>query len=452
MISYTLRFPVAVALVATMVAVGVIMLFALGHSQASTSLAGGETNGAIVVDCDASQGGIQSECTYLPGSSFNIQIHITQPPAGGYNSSSAKVRWTEGEVNYLPTASEADESLGFPNCTIAARINNTQDPINPDPSVLFSCTPFPAGLFTNTGAFLTFEFQCKSAPEALNPPAGLGPNQSLLRLVPRPGDPQQGTHFTDLFNAAIEPGPALTNATVSCGEAPPPPTTPTPVPGALVFAGSFEDIYDFTGDTTPDCGGGTLALTLTPDGTGIVSLVVTGFNVGGSLNDNVMDFDPPIAIASDGSFFSSDPLPPPLDAILSTLEGSFDFSVVPATVAGILTIALVADPSVVLCAADFTAEGPPPNTLGEPELTPSPTATPPPTATATPVSDVLEATATPVSQVLATAVSPSLPSTGAGALDAQRGAGAGLWAMIGVLLAAAAAGLALYGWRYARAR
>jgi hypothetical protein len=68
---------------------------------------------------------------------------------------------------------------------------------------------------------------------------------------------------------------------------------------------------------------------------------------------------------------------------------------------------------------------------------------------------VLEATATPDdlgSSVLEATVAPSLPETGAGALDAQRGAGAGLWAMIGALLVAAVAGLSLYGWRSVRSR
>jgi len=228
MLSHTFRFPVAVALVATVVAVGVIVLvlLALGQSQAGTSQAGGATDGAMAVDCDASQGGIQSACTYAPGSSFNIQIHITQPPAGGYNTRQAKVEWTEGVVNYLPTADPGDEALG-PNCTIPARVNNWEGLSMP--SVLFACVPFPAPdpLLTDTGAFLTFEFQCKGTPVALSPPAGLESNQALLRLVPRPGDPQQGSHFTDLSNAAIEPGPALTNATVTCGV-----PTPTPTPTA----------------------------------------------------------------------------------------------------------------------------------------------------------------------------------------------------------------------------
>ena len=189
----------------------------------------------------------------------------------------------------------------------------------------------------------------------------------------------------------------------------------------------------------------------------------------GSPNDNVTEFDPPIGIGPDGSFFSSGPLPPPLDAILTTFEGTFDFAAVPATVSGMLTIGMVAAPSTILCTATFTAGGPSPDTDGEllptpsppptdtPAATPTPggpsaTATPDDTPAATPTPVEPAATATPddTSEVLETAVSPSLPETGAGALAAERGAGAGLWALIGVLLATAAVALAFSGWRYIR--
>ena len=122
MISQTFRFPLNVALVATVVAVGVIVLalLALAHSQAGTSRAG-ETDGAMAVDCDASQSGVQSECSYPPGSSFQVEIHVTQPPADGYFHIQAKLGWTEGMVNYQPAAA-SDEAL-WSNCTIASRVN-----------------------------------------------------------------------------------------------------------------------------------------------------------------------------------------------------------------------------------------------------------------------------------------------------------------------------------------
>ena len=209
-----------------------------------------------------------------------------------------------------------------------------------------------------------------------------------------------------------------------------PTPTPTPVPGALVFVGEFAI-------TDPDCGGGDITITLDPAGTGIVSLAVVGFNGLGSPNELVTELDPPIAIESDGSFSGSFPLPAP--GISATIAGTFDFAADPATVSGTLTIALVVNPSFVLCAADFTAEGPPVGAL-TPTATPTPGG---PTATATPDGDL-------VSSVQEATVEPSLPETGAGALDAERGAGAGLWAMIGALVLAAAAGLALYIRRYAR--
>lgn len=56
-----------------------------------------------------------------------------------------------------------------------------------------------------------------------------------------------------------------------------------------------------------------------------------------------------------------------------------------------------------------------------------------------------EGTATPEAE--------GFPPTGdAGGIDAGGGVGSGLWAVIGALLAAAAAGLAVFGWRYARGR
>ena len=48
-------------------------------------------------------------------------------------------------------------------------------------------------------------------------------------------------------------------------------------------------------------------------------------------------------------------------------------------------------------------------------------------------------------------VSPALPETGAG-LEAGGGLSVGLWAMIGALLVAAAAGMTVFGWRSTRAQ
>ena len=237
MLSHTIRFPFTVALVAAMAA-AVVILLALGHSQAGTSQAGG-SDGAMAIDCDASQSGVQSECNYAPGATFQVEVHVTQPPTGGYFQVQAKLGWTEGVVNYQPTSTAAGEAL-WSSCTIAARVNNWAD--IGVPSVFIACAPLP-GLSTGdtfTGAIFTFEFQCKSAPQAVNPSTGLASNQSALDLISSVNEPepsQGGTIFVDAGLQAIVP--ALTGATITCGDGPAPTTTtvsppviltPTPTP------------------------------------------------------------------------------------------------------------------------------------------------------------------------------------------------------------------------------
>ena len=207
------------------VALSAVVVFALGHSQAGTSQAA--MHGAMAVDCDAGTSGVQIDCSYAPGSSFQIEVHVTAPPAGGYGAFQAKLEWTEGVTNYLPTEAASDEAL-WSNCSIAVRINNWE--LSGEPSVGFGCVtfpPLPVG-DTFTGPVLTFEFQCKSAPDSGSPPAGLDPNQSVLNLVPNEPFPAPGgTFFTDVGLQPIDP--ALTGATITCEEgAPSPAATPTP--------------------------------------------------------------------------------------------------------------------------------------------------------------------------------------------------------------------------------
>ena len=61
-------------------------------------------------------------------------------------------------------------------------------------------------------------------------------------------------------------------------------------------------------------------------------------------------------------------------------------------------------------------------------------------------SDVLTVT-------VSAAVTPvALPEVGESTIDADGGVSATVWAIIGLLLASAAAALGFYGWRYARTR
>ena len=181
--------------------------------------------GAMEVDCDASAAGVQSDCSYPPGASFQVEVHVTLAPASGYFFFQAKLAWTEGVVNYLPTARASDDVL-WPPCGFAARFNNLE--AHGVPSVLSGCTPSTTLRVgdTFTGAILTYEFQCKSAPDAVSPAAGLAPNQSVLDLVSSVNEPppkQGGTFFGDVNLQSIYPG--LTGATVICAE-----LTPTPTP------------------------------------------------------------------------------------------------------------------------------------------------------------------------------------------------------------------------------
>ena len=57
------------------VALTVVVMVALGHSQSGTSQAA--AHGAMAVDCDAGQGGVQSDCTYPEGSIFQVEVHVT---------------------------------------------------------------------------------------------------------------------------------------------------------------------------------------------------------------------------------------------------------------------------------------------------------------------------------------------------------------------------------------
>jgi len=205
-------------------AVAAVVALAFGHSQAGSSVAGAP-DGAMAIDCDASQAGVQANCTYAPGTTFNINVNVTSLPADGYFGFQAKVRWTDGIVNYVPTEAAADEAL-WPDCTIAARSINTPG----DPSVLLGCVPFPslgAGS-TVTGPIVTFEFNCKVVDPADLSPPGSTPLASLM-LVPEAGDIQNGTHFLDANGNRVQP--ALTDASVTCADEEPTPPTPTPTEG-----------------------------------------------------------------------------------------------------------------------------------------------------------------------------------------------------------------------------
>jgi hypothetical protein len=132
------------------------------------------------------------------GSSFLIEIHVTQAPPGGYFGFQTKLTWAGDTVTYLPTGLAEDEAL-WSACTFAARL------INPDdPSVLFGCVPLPLPKSgdTSTGAIVQFAFQCKTLAS------------TDLHLIGPVGDAQGGTHFVDNVGLALHP--VLADAAVNC--------------------------------------------------------------------------------------------------------------------------------------------------------------------------------------------------------------------------------------------
>jgi len=167
------------------------------------------TDGAMAVDCDAVPDGVQTQCTYEENDTFHVQVHVTEPPAGGYFGFQTKVSWTDATLSYLPTAGAGQDAL-WPRCDIALRSDG-------EAYVLSACIPFPPLTQgdTFTGAVLQFEFQCQED------------GASPLELVHRAGDPNGGTHFLDALNLELDP--LLINATIECIVPTPTPTnTPTP--------------------------------------------------------------------------------------------------------------------------------------------------------------------------------------------------------------------------------
>src|SRR3989304_9508845 len=97
-----MRTSIALGLLGVAVAVAIVVIWltlAHGEPHVDTSLAGG-TDGAMAVDCNTAQGGVQSACQYNPGANFQVQIHVAQAPPEGYSAFQAKFEWDTGVVNY----------------------------------------------------------------------------------------------------------------------------------------------------------------------------------------------------------------------------------------------------------------------------------------------------------------------------------------------------------------
>ena len=192
------------------------------------------------------------------------------------------------------------------------------------------------GLAVNMSATTIHADVCPPEPNGISPPNGLSPPNGKV-CPPETEEP------------TAEPTEEPT-------------AEPTAVPGVMSFVGTFTE--------GGGCGPGDIVLTVSPDGSEIVSIGVTNFFVAGTpFADMVVPFDPGIAIdPDDGSFLNSAPLPDPFAAITATIDGTFDFSADPPTVAGTFTAA--AGDAVVCDATAFTAEqtdAPPEPTISGPE-------------------------------------------------------------------------------------
>ena len=201
--------------------IGILAAFALAIAlgvflQDSTSDQVSAAGEAMAIDCDASTGGIDTNCTYDEGDTFTISVHTTNA-GDGYGGYQVKPRWTDAILDYLPNPEENPDTTSenqWPSCFLPARVDNQPG----DPSVLFACASFSV-TSTYTGVLVVFEMSCEAE------------GTTDLTLVPRQGDDQGGTHFADV-TGFIFIIPALTNANVTCVDATPsngdPTDTPTP--------------------------------------------------------------------------------------------------------------------------------------------------------------------------------------------------------------------------------
>ena len=211
------------------VALSMVVALSLAHTQAGSSFAQ-EMDGALAIDCSAELDGVQSECDVESGGEFTIQVHVIEPPAGGYATVQVKPTWTDGVVDYQPAASEEDENLWSvcaDDALVFVRYDNAHPPatLGPPPethpSFVYSCLPMsvttdPSLTWTDTGAIFQFSFVCQTDEEAT---IGLIPHS-----VDGETDAQEGTNFVVPDETAVNLSrpvnpESISGATVNCGAA-----------------------------------------------------------------------------------------------------------------------------------------------------------------------------------------------------------------------------------------
>ena len=226
--------------------------------------------GGMAVDCATAVAGIQSECAYPSGATFDVEIHVTQAPEEGYFGFQTKLQWETAVASYLPSEDPAEEAL-WPECDVPARRDNQPQG---DPSLLFGCVPLSVLTegSTATGAVLQFRLQCQQE------------GRTPLVLAPRQGDTQGGTVFLNRSVAPIDP--VLTSAQVTCGSPPPCPpggcSTPAPTSTPPPNTTPLPDSTPISTATPPP---GSASCAVVPDETseGLVARL--------TLNDGQTQFD-----------------------------------------------------------------------------------------------------------------------------------------------------------------
>jgi DNA-binding CsgD family transcriptional regulator len=154
-------------------------------------------NGAMAVDCDAVLSGIQAVCAYPSGSDFVTQVHVVYPPGVGYTALQVKLRWPNATLLY------AGARQASPDCWPAA----LYDPRPfPDPTITVGClAPLARPVYT-LGAVIEFEWRCQQ--------------DGVTPLELRVGEGPFGTYFTESDVYAGLYDPAVSHATVMCGQCP----------------------------------------------------------------------------------------------------------------------------------------------------------------------------------------------------------------------------------------
>lgn len=190
------------------------------------------TPGAMAVDCNGIEAGIQNTCV---GSSFDVDVHVTEAPYAGYPGFQFNLGWPGNFLVYVPTRNPHAEALidcqGLTRVVQKAAVEYCEFP-GPEEGTGTSA----AGA---TGAVFRLHFECRSQ------------GHGLLTLSPDEDRRRTGTFFIGSY----EP-PRLDSATIDCsgpGTPPPPPPPPEPAPTSPTGALSVDCEAETPDDIETGC-------------------------------------------------------------------------------------------------------------------------------------------------------------------------------------------------------